>query len=77
MSAKAIVSNSTSSENYLDRTLAGFVHTISINADALQVCALVSALTRLETRIRLADHEDLATAANDFAVAVTGLRRFQ
>jgi hypothetical protein len=36
-----------------------------------------SALARLETRIRLADHEDLATAANDLAVAVTGLRRLQ
>lgn len=77
MSAEAVVPNNTSGMDYLDRTLAGFVHTISINAHALQVCALVSALTRLETRIRLADHEDLATAANDFAVAVTGLRRFQ
>ena len=38
---------------------------------------LVSALARLETRIGLADHEDLATAADDLAVAVTGLRRLQ
>jgi hypothetical protein len=36
-----------------------------------------SALTRLETRVGFADHEDLATAANHFAVAVTGLRRLQ
>src|SRR5690606_2769178 len=36
-----------------------------------------SALARLETRVRLADHEDLATATNDLAVAVTGLRRLQ
>jgi hypothetical protein len=36
-----------------------------------------SALARLETRVRLADHEDLATTADDFAVAVTVLRRLQ
>src|SRR5690606_6727872 len=36
-----------------------------------------SALARLETRVGLADHEDLATATNDLAVAVTGLRRLQ
>src|SRR5690606_14130694 len=36
-----------------------------------------SALARLETRIALADHEDLARATHDLAVAVTGLRRFQ
>src|SRR5690606_1634671 len=36
-----------------------------------------SALARLETRVALADHEDLATATHDLAVAVTGLRRFQ
>src|SRR5690606_20784132 len=36
-----------------------------------------SALARLETRIGLADHEDLATATNDLAVTVTGLRRLQ
>ena len=38
---------------------------------------VVSALARFETRVGLADHEDLATAANDLAVAVTGLRRLQ
>jgi hypothetical protein len=37
----------------------------------------VSALTRLETRVGLADHEDLAAAAHDFAIAVAGLRRLQ
>src|SRR6476619_4624863 len=37
----------------------------------------LSALARLETRIRLADHEDLATAADHLAVAVAGLRRLQ
>src|SRR5690606_28506606 len=37
----------------------------------------VSALARLETRVRLADHEDLAATADDLAVAVTGLRRLQ
>src|SRR5690606_8881511 len=37
----------------------------------------ISALARLETRVGLADHEDLATATHDLAVAVTGLRRFQ
>src|SRR5690554_1840163 len=36
-----------------------------------------SALARLETRVGLADHEDLATATNDLAVTVTGLRRLQ
>src|SRR3546814_5122710 len=36
-----------------------------------------SALARLEARVALADHEDLATATHDLAVAVTGLRRFQ
>jgi hypothetical protein len=36
-----------------------------------------SALASLETRVRLADHEDLATAANDLAVTVTGLGRLQ
>src|SRR5690606_19337859 len=36
-----------------------------------------SALAGLETRVRLADHEDLATATDDLAVAVTGLRRLQ
>ena len=36
-----------------------------------------SALARLETRVRLADHEDLATTADHLAVAVTGLRRLQ
>src|SRR5690606_40948675 len=36
-----------------------------------------SALARLETRVALADHEDLATATDDLAVAVAGLRRFQ
>ncbi|CEJ43963.1 hypothetical protein XAB3213_2330014 [Xanthomonas citri pv. bilvae] len=35
------------------------------------------ALTRLETRVRLADHEDLPAAADHLAVAVTGLRRLQ
>jgi hypothetical protein len=36
-----------------------------------------SALTRFEAGVRFADHEDLATAANDFAIAVTGLRRLK
>jgi hypothetical protein len=36
-----------------------------------------SALARLETRVGLADHEDLTAAADDLAVAVTGLRRLQ
>src|SRR5690554_7350019 len=36
-----------------------------------------SALARLETRVGLADHEDLAATTNDLAVAVTGLRRLQ
>ncbi|CRD48953.1 hypothetical protein BN1263170352 [Stenotrophomonas indicatrix] len=35
------------------------------------------ALTRLETRVRLADDEDLATTTHDLAVTVTGLRRLQ
>src|SRR5690606_7465221 len=39
--------------------------------------AVHSALARLETRVRLADHEDLAATTNDLAVAVTGLRRLQ
>ena len=38
---------------------------------------IASALTRLETWVGLADHEDLATTANHLAVAVTGLRRLQ
>ena len=36
-----------------------------------------SALARLETRVALADHENLAAAAHDLAVAVTGLERRQ
>jgi hypothetical protein len=36
-----------------------------------------SALARLETRIGLADHEDLAAAPDDLAVAVAGFRRLQ
>jgi hypothetical protein len=36
-----------------------------------------SALAGLEAGVRLADHEDLATAAHDLAVAVTGLRGLQ
>src|SRR5690606_11082360 len=36
-----------------------------------------SALARLETRVGLADHEDLSAAADHLAVAVTGLRRLQ
>jgi hypothetical protein len=39
------------------------------NADA----AIRSALARLETRIALADHENLAAAADDLAVAVPAL----
>jgi len=38
---------------------------------------LRSALASLETRVGLADHEDLATTAHDLAVAVTGLGRLQ
>src|SRR5690606_14551609 len=36
-----------------------------------------SALAGLEARVGLADHEDLAAAADHLAVAVTGLRRLQ
>jgi hypothetical protein len=35
------------------------------------------ALAGLETRVRFADHEDLATTANDLAVAMAGLRRLE
>src|SRR5207342_30485 len=46
-----------------------------------QVAALARlprlALAGLETRVGLADHENLATTANHLAVAVTGLRRLQ
>jgi len=35
------------------------------------------ALPSLETRIGFADHEDLATAADDLAVAMAGLRRLE
>jgi hypothetical protein len=38
---------------------------------------LRSALTSLETRVALADHEDLAATAHDFAVTVTRLRGLQ
>ena len=37
----------------------------------------MSALARLEARIALADHEYLAAAAHDLAVAVALLGRFQ
>jgi hypothetical protein len=36
-----------------------------------------SALTRFETWIALADHENLAAAAHDLAVAVAGLGGFE
>jgi len=36
-----------------------------------------SALARFETRIALADHEDLAAAAHDLAIAVTGFGGFE
>src|SRR5690606_31642321 len=36
-----------------------------------------SALARLETRVALADHEDLAATTDDLAVAVTGLGRLE
>ena len=49
----------------------------SFSAGARRASPPVSALTRLETRVRLADHEDLATAADHLAVAVAGLRRLQ
>src|SRR4249919_1244174 len=49
----------------------------SFSAGAPRALLPASALTRLETRIRLADHEDLATAADHLAVAVAGLRRLQ
>src|SRR5690242_8463657 len=39
--------------------------------------ALGSALASLEARVRLADHEDLAAAADDLAVAMAGLRRLE
>jgi hypothetical protein len=35
------------------------------------------ALASLETRVGLADHEDLAPAADDLAVAVAGLGRLE
>ena len=35
------------------------------------------ALTGLEARVRLADHEDLAATTDHLAVAVTGLRRLK
>jgi len=35
------------------------------------------ALTGLEARVGLADHEDLATTADDLAVAMAGLRRLE
>src|SRR5690606_17069292 len=38
---------------------------------------IASALARLEARVGLADHEDLAATADHLAVAVTGLRRLQ
>ena len=38
---------------------------------------LRSALAGLETRVGLADHEDLAPAADDLAVAVAGLGRLE
>jgi len=34
-------------------------------------------LASLETWVRFADHKDFAAAADDFTVAVTGLRRFK
>src|SRR5688572_13453578 len=46
-------------------------------ASGVQPIAAISALARLETRVGLADHEDLATTADHLAVAVTGLRRLQ
>jgi len=36
-----------------------------------------SALTRLETRVALADHEHLAAATHDLAIAVTLLGGFE
>jgi hypothetical protein len=36
-----------------------------------------SALARLEARVALADHEDLAATTDDLAVAVTGLGRLE
>ena len=39
--------------------------------------AVISALARLEARVALADHENLAAAAHDFAVAVALLRGLQ
>jgi hypothetical protein len=35
------------------------------------------ALARLETRVALADHEDLAAAAHDLAIAVAGFGGFE
>jgi hypothetical protein len=35
------------------------------------------ALTRFETRVAFANNENFATAANDFAVTMTGLSRFK
>jgi hypothetical protein len=42
-----------------------------------QELAMRSALARLEARIALADHENLAAAAHDLAVAVPLLRGFE
>jgi hypothetical protein len=60
------------------RIAAAFLREIyAVSALTRLAHAHVSALTRLETRVRLADHEDLATTADHLAVAVTGLRRLQ
>src|SRR5690606_24278263 len=40
-------------------------------------CSGSSALTRLEARIALADHEDLAATTDDLAVAVAALGRLE
>jgi phage baseplate assembly protein W len=58
--------------------LTRFAHALLVSAlTRFAHALLVSALARFETRIRLADHEDLAAAADHLAVAVTGLRRLQ
>jgi hypothetical protein len=46
-----------------------------LHHDTIQVGG--SALTRLEARIALADHEDFAAATDDFAIAMTLLGRFE
>jgi hypothetical protein len=61
-----------------NRLAAVFVITVQVACQRrLLVNPTDSALTRLEAWVRLADHKDLATAADHLAVAMTGLCRLQ